>query len=123
MTQAAMKKAKTGEVTNLERSEIEKMYLDGRPYIKDEVVEAMASCLVSIQHSYINLGRYALAVKEAEGHGEFEKIIKEKFERPGFCSLRTVYNAMSVARFALSMTKNEKFSFFTDLPKCKQLTC
>ena len=119
--------AKHGELVNPSAmdktriaSEASEKYLGGRPYRLEDVLERMAGDLVAVHHSFIDLGRCALAVKDVHGHGEFEKIMYERFEEPGIASLRTIRRAMHVAQFAISLGKSDSLSYFNELPKMKQ---
>jgi len=100
--------------------EVSEKFLDGQPYRLQDVLERMAMDLKAVQHGYIDLGRCALAIKEVHGHGEFQKIIQERFEDPGIVSYRTVARAMAVAETYTRLPINDRLSFL-ELGKTKQL--
>jgi len=95
-------------------------YLDGQPYRLEEVLERMGANIGSISRCYIDIGKCALAIKAVHGHGEFEKIMKQRFEDPGIMTLRTIERSMKVARWYIA-NGSPQLSYYKDLPRMKQL--
>jgi len=100
--------------------EVGEKFLDGRPYRQSECLDMMKMAVSAIMRDYVLLGKYALAIKEMSGHGEFEKIIQREFEEPGIMSIRTIYRAMQVAQFSIDHP-SPKFSYFQELQQTKKL--
>jgi len=99
--------------------EIGKKFMGGEPYTLNGALNGMAACIHDMARSFIVMGRYAMAIKEMAPKGDFERIMQEKFEEPGICTVRTIRNSMAVAKFA--MEKGAHLDYFRELPKMKQL--
>lgn len=110
----------TEQLAKLDKAhEVGLAWMGGEPYTLSGALNGMAACIHDISRSFCILGRYAMAIKEMSEEKTFVKVMREKFEEPGICSLRTIYNSMAVAKFAKD--KGIHFDYFRELPKMKQL--